>query len=93
MSELGLQIKSEDEICLPDWIAASSLSLSEIGAVACLACMPTWAGGYQKEMLERIGSKEMDAAMCSLRDKGVFTGNISGKEIKLNVDLDVIAPE
>lgn len=93
MSELTLEIKSEDEICLPDWIAASSLSLAEIGAVACLACIPSWAGGYQKEMLERINSADMTSAMRSLEEKGVFKGDISGKRLQMSVDLDLIAPD
>ncbi len=92
MSKLELQIKDDNEICLPDWIAASKLTLAEIGAVACLACMETGSGGYKELLTERLGSCEMKEAFEGLELKGVMSAKLVGNSLTMRLDLDAVAP-
>lgn len=93
MSDLTLQIKDEDEICLPDWIGSSSLSLTEIGAVACLACLETQGGGHMELLSKRLTSLEFKAVLTSLQKKGVLKSSLNGNHLSMELDLDVVAPE
>lgn len=94
MSEsLKLRLEPEDEIHLPDWIAATSLTLEEIGAVAVMACFETQAGGYDELLAARLKTPEMTSALKQLESKGVFHMGISRGNVHMHLDLDVVAPE
>jgi predicted transcriptional regulator len=88
-----LHLKSEEEICLPDWIAVTSLTLEEIGAVAVMACLETQAGGYEELLAARLRTPEMKCAMRSLQTKGVFSVSIKKGAADMRLDLDAVAPE
>ncbi len=85
---MGLELKQEDEISLPDWIGETSLTLAEIGAVVCLACAQK---GNQAAF--RIGDENMAKACDTLKEKGVLIAEIKGKKLSIHLDLNVVAPE
>ena len=87
---LNLKIDEQSAITLPDWIGGTSLTLAEIGAVACFACLQN--GSEVPEVSERIGTPEMKEALESLRDKGVIKMQINGNRISIEIDLDVVLP-
>lgn len=90
---IALQIKNEDEISLPSWIAATSLTLSEIGAIACLACAQT-EGAHPELTSDRLSHPDMSDAIIALKEKGVFKVEATGpNKIKLIFNLNVIAPK
>lgn len=87
---LNLKIDEQDEISLPDWIGGTSLTLSEIGAIACFGCLQN--GSEVPEVSERIGTPEMTEAIKSLKDKGVIKMEINGNRVSMEIDLDVVLP-
>ena len=88
-ADMELQIASDDEITLPDWIGATSLTLAEIGAVACPACMKNG----NKESGARMQTEEMAAALGTLKEKNVLQVSLEGKRLSMEIDLDAVAPE
>ena len=90
---LELRLKDEGEIVLPDWIAVCNLTLAEIGAVVCMATVPTRAGGYEDLLAIRMSSDETHAALTTLQQKGVLVAQKSEGKVSLNIELDVVAPE
>ena len=90
MNELRLKIEDQNEIELPDWIGGTSLTLAEIGAVACLGCLRS--GSEVPEVMERIGTPEMAEAMGSLKAKGVLQAFFDGARISVEIDLDAVLP-
>lgn len=93
---MELHVCDENDITLPNWIGATSLTLEEIGAVAVLGCVQS--GVSFKELDVRFQSPEMAAALASLKEKGVFKPTMQevgdGRVVlQLNVDLDVVAPK
>lgn len=82
---LELTLKNDDEITLPASIAGSSLTLAEIGAVAVLACLQNG-----EEIPARINSDEMQDAMFSLKDKGVFRPSFADGKVIITVDLEAV---
>ena len=90
MSELTLKIEDQDEICLPDWIGGTSLTLAEIGVITCFACLQN--GSEVLEVSERIDTPEMAEAIKSLKDKGVIKTEIDGNRVSMEIDLDVVMP-
>lgn len=92
---MELHLRNTDDIELPGWIGASKLTLSEIGAVAVLACLQN--GDQSKGLAERMTSPEMKDALAALKEKGVFNPSVvkdGGKtRITLGVELDVVAPD
>ena len=87
---LKLKIDEQDEISLPDWIGGTSLTLAEIGAIACFGCLQN--GSEVPEVSERIGTPEMTEAIKSLKDKGVIKMEINGNRVSMEIDLDVVLP-
>lgn len=87
---LTLKIDDQDEISLPDWIGGTSLTLEEIGAIACFACLQN--GSEVPEVSERIGTPEMAAAMGTLKEKGVLKATLNGNRVLLEIDLDAVMP-
>ena len=87
-TDMELQLAPDEEITLPDWIGATSLSLAEIGAVACLACMKNG----NKESAARMQTEEMAAALGTLKEKNVLQVSLEGKRLSMEIDLDAVAP-
>lgn len=90
MSELTLKIEDQDEICLPDWIGGTSLTLEEIGAITCFGCLQN--GSEVPEVAARIGTPEMSRTMESLKAKGVLKASLAGNRVSVEIDLDVVLP-
>lgn len=90
MNEITLKLEDQNEIDLPDWIGGTSLTLAEIGAVACLGCLQS--GSEVPEVRERIGTLEMAEAILSLKAKGVLTATINGNRVAMEIDLDAVLP-
>jgi hypothetical protein len=90
MNELRLKLEDQNEIDLPDWIGGTTLTLAEIGAVACLGCLQ--AGSEVPEVMERIGTLEMAEAMQSLKAKGVLSATMNGNRVTMEIDLDAVLP-
>lgn len=90
MSELRLKIEDQNEIELPDWIGGTTLTLSEIGAVTCLACLR--AGSEVPEVVERLGTPEMAEAMKSLKTKGVLSATRNGNRLSIDIELKTVLP-
>lgn len=88
--ELTLKIEDQSTIELPDWIGGTSLTLEEIGALACFACLQN--GSKVPEVSERIGTPEIAAAMGTLKEKGVLKATLNGNRVSLEIDLDVVMP-
>lgn len=90
---LNLNIENRGVIELPDWLGATSLTLSEVGAVAVLTCMQSQEGELPPEMNERFVCDDMLAAMMSLREKGVLDASVTDEGvIRMSVNLDAVAP-
>ncbi len=83
-----LKLAAANEITLPNWIGATSLTLAEIGAVACLACMKDG----NKESAARMDTEEMSEALRTLKEKNVLQLSLEGKSLSMTIDLDVLAP-
>lgn len=90
MNDLNLRIDTEDEINLPNWLGETSLTLEEIGVVACLACMQT--GNVSDEMGERMSAEDTIRVMGSLKVKGVMKSAMNGNTLSLQIDLNGVAP-
>lgn len=90
MNSISLKIEDQDEITLPDWIGGTSLTLAEIGAIACFACLQN--GSEVPEVSERIGTEEMARAMGSLKEKGVMKAQLVGSRLSVEIDLDAVSP-
>lgn len=95
---ISLRLDNDNEITLPSRLVASSLTLAEIGAVACYACVIASLDNgdlerHQDTIKERMGSPEMLAAIESLKAKGVIKPPVlSGNSLSLELDLDVVLP-
>ena len=87
---MNLKIDDDNEISLPDWIGGTTLTLAEIGAVACLGCLQ--AGSEVPEVSERIETPEMTEAMQSLKAKGVIKIAINGNRVSMEIDLNAVTP-
>lgn len=85
---MEMKLAYNAEITLPDWIGATSLTLAEIGAVACLACM---INGNQ-ESADRMQTEEMAAALRTLKDKNVLRVSAEGGHLSMEINLDAVAP-
>ncbi len=85
---MKLQIHTDNEIALPDWLGSSSLTLSEIGAVVCLACVQC---GNMKAF-ERMGNNEGKALIESLKAKGILSASLEAGVLKIDLDLDAAYP-
>lgn len=83
---LELNIKHDDEIVLPARIAQSKLTLAQIGAIACMACLEN-AGGDLESMADRLNSAEMQATMKELAELKVFTVGREGNTVTMRLDL------
>jgi hypothetical protein len=86
---MKLNLQPDNLISLPDWIGATQLSLSEIGAVVCLACLGEGDEGTKR----RIQTKEFQSAVKSLGRRGMIQPlRDDDGTVRIEIDLDVIAP-
>jgi len=83
---MTLYFKGADEITLPSGIAASGLTLAEIGAVTCLACLQHGAA----DNAAVFESEEMRAAMKLLLERKLFSVGLEDGVVKITVDLSVV---
>jgi hypothetical protein len=90
MSDLYLIPEEQGAITLPDWIGGASLTLAEIGAIACFACLRNES--EVPEVSERIGTPEMMEALQSLKDKGVIKISTTGNRVSVQIDLTPVMP-
>lgn len=88
---LHLKIEEQGVIELPDWIGGTSLTLAEIGAIACMACMQN--GSEVPELAERVKSVEIGLEIVSLQEKGVLTAKRDGNRITLEINIDAVMPK
>lgn len=88
--EIELSIKDENHIILPAGVATSDLSLSEIGAIACLACLQTQIE-KGTEMGARLESKEMIDALTALKLRGLFDVTVEEGKIVFHLNLESFA--
>jgi hypothetical protein len=88
---MNLKIDNQDEINLPNWIAQTSLTLAEIGAVVFVACMQN--SPATQEVFEKMGDPGMVEAMGSLKKKGVLLVSLQEKKLTLSLDIDVLRPQ
>ena len=81
-----------NEITLPDWIGECSMTLAEIGAVACIA---SFKSNNSEGLHARLESKEMQDCIVSLRNRGVFDIKINeeNKSLIIHCNLDPVTPE
>lgn len=77
----------DNQIVLPSWIGGTSLTISEIGAIACFAS--DWD---IPEVAARLKTPEMAAAMQSLRQQGIMKMEPYGNRVTVVIDLDVLLP-
>lgn len=87
---MELQIKSDDEISLPAAIAASPLTLAEIGAIACIACIEATQGADEEGLSKRLQSPEMMEALKSLKERGVFSIGMDGNTVSMKLNLEAV---
>ncbi|MFZ4776797.1 MAG: hypothetical protein ACOYM3_15610 [Terrimicrobiaceae bacterium] len=85
-AEVELIIEDPDGITLPAWIIESNLTLAEIGAVFCMACIKSNPGG--EALKKRMGSKAMASALMALQKKGVLAVRQEGERVSCRLDLD-----
>lgn len=88
MTDMNLELKREDEICLPVWIGSSHLTLAEIGAVVCIACAQKG-----NEAALRLEDPPMIEAVHQLRDGGLLKAELNGNQLSINLDLEPARPE
>ena len=86
---LELTVKNENEITLPRTLAASPLTLSEIGAIVVMACLDTLQEN-EDGLAARLRSEEMQTALKSLKERGVFAIAVEGKTVTIKLKLDAI---
>lgn len=84
---LNLAFRCENEIVLPAGLAESGLTLAEIGAITCLACLQQGAA----DDAAIFGTKEIQDAMKSLMAKNIFKPRFEDGAIKIDVDLTSVA--
>jgi hypothetical protein len=87
---MNLKIEDQNEIELPDWIGGTSLTLSEIGAIACMGCIRN--GSEVPEVMERLEKQEMVEALASLQAKGVLSLELTDNKLSVEIDLDAVLP-
>lgn len=86
---LELTLKDDSEITLPAGLAASPLTLEEIGALACIACFQT-VDDPTEAINARLPTPQMKRALTSLKARGVFKISMEGKTISMSFDLEPI---
>ncbi len=85
-----LHLQDQGTILLPDWIGGSTLTLAEIGAIACFHSFQS--ASEVPEVAARISSPEMAEAIKSLGQKGILQLTQSGNRVSIEIDLDPTAP-
>lgn len=86
-------LKAAARIMLPQWIAASCLSLSEIGAMVCVSCAETQAEGRPRALQRRLLSADVRNAFNGLRKKGVMTVTKHDGRKRVSFDVNVVRPD
>lgn len=88
---MNLKIDNENEVTLPNWIAQTSLTLAEIGAVVFVACLQ--GSPAPQEAFEKMGEPQMLEAIGSLKKMGVLLVSLQDNKLTLGLDLDVLRPQ
>lgn len=91
MEPISLTFFADDEVPLPAKIIESTLTLAQIGALACMQCLQKYAGNMDA-VEPRLKSEEMAAAMRELVALRVFKVGKSGDAIQMEVDLSPVFP-
>lgn len=86
---IELTMEDKHAVNLPGGLAASPLTLSEIGAIACMACLVT-PQENEDGIAARMKSPEMLRAMQSLRQRGLLKVVMDGKTVVMKFDLSSI---
>lgn len=81
-------VKPENEISMPAGLVGSPLTLAEIGAIFCLACLDS--PKEQSGVSTRMDSTEMADALKSLKEEGILTATLEGNTATLHLNLGVI---
>jgi len=80
-------IKNNDEITLPGWIGGSSLTLQEIGAIVCLACLET--DGDSEALGARFSSEEFSLCAKPLIERGIVKVSFNKEKSRMKMDIDL----
>ena len=85
---------SDDEIVLPAWLHASTLSLEEIGAVVVLACLAEPQEEWIHPFVEaRLAGADFKRVAKILNEKDLLSGARKGDRICVGIDLEKTKPE
>ena len=87
---MNLKIDHEDTIELPNWIGGTSLSLAEIGAIACFACVQNKCA--IPEVYERLNSEDFGEAVLSLKEQGIIHVELKEGNVSISLNLDAVIP-
>lgn len=87
---MHISFKTPGTIELPDWLAASSLTLEEIGAIVCAASLGS--ASDIPEMKERMNSPELVNAVMMLCEKKVCAATMEGNNVSISFKLNVVMP-
>ena len=93
MSDRSLNVDKPDHISLPAWIAWSSLTLEEIGAVVCLTALGAKRSPEEATALhQRLVTHSMAAASQQLKAKQVLKIKVKDETVKFLLDIDAVKP-
>ena len=87
---MHLSFKTPGTIELPDWLAASSLTLEELGAIVCAASLQS--ASDIPEMQERLNSPELVKVIKTLCEKKVCAATMEGNKVSISFELNVVMP-
>lgn len=87
---LNLRLRQPDSIELPNWLAATTLTLEELGAVVVAACLRD--GADMPEMQPRLADPQLMRVVQGLVEKGVCKAIANGNTISIDFDLDSVTP-
>lgn len=87
-----LQLKLDDltAIELPAVISGCTLTLEEIATIVAFKCL--LAASEVPEVMERMKSPEVTAAIESLKTKGVLTAIVTDQKIQVDINLESVMP-
>ena len=91
---MEFRLSSDDEIVLPAWLHASTLSLEEIGAVVVLACLNEPQEEWIHPFVEaRLATEDFQRVAKILKEKDLLSGTRKGNRICVGIDLEKTKPE
>lgn len=89
---MNIQIKSEDEITLPDWISLTTLSFEEMGFIVLMSSLSHYPDS--ETLAKRFASEQASLIGISLKEKGVIeVSEDSEGGVAINVNLNAVFPE